>query len=999
MHSLYALVFTAMAAEVTGSGLMDNPIVGNKITYLDGDDWTASMTTRGTCKFIQDVDYDHGSLGPLPMSGVANKEACCQQCWMSSHCAAAVFASGSCWMKTASQLTKPSTRTGVVACAKYQKTEGFTIAAKVPGDLISDLYAAGQIGNPLYEKNWLNSSIWNDHEWTYATEFEADSSSLLVFDGIKMGAKIRVNGVEIGQATDQFARYTFALNEHPGLIKNSSNILEVLFVGSLLNCGGRWMACTGGWDWAPYTNTQQEGIPTFTKGIWKSVYTVSVQNAAIEHFVPQVFYQGGHPTATIEDGTHAGFKVHARVHLWAQAATKGTLTVTGSWGALAKQVVNIPAGASNLTLILDASAKDTKLWWPAGLGAQHTFEVKASLSIGSGLALETSRKIGFRHVALVTGNDTDASYVAKASKEEGTDGLGMFFRVNGAAIMSKGANMIPMEELEGWMDADAHRILVKSAVEAKMNTLRVWGGGMFLPDAWYDACDELGILVYHDMQYAQGGHDPRGTSEEEAELRHIIRRLSHHPSIMVWDGCNECQVKMNSSTAIYATFVMTIVAEEDASRIVWPSCPALGWTTGVHKLNSMPNGNTLTTPDSGSWIETHGPYQHGTGFPAVNGAEKLDMFDSNIPLKLKEGKTGVAEQNVFASEFGGVVMSSFESMSPTLAPEHWALHAGQPSDTCSGGFSSHCEGPNVMAERNYPCDNFIYVYFGTKGQEFNVTGEFNFKKQLYQCMTAQALQVKQNIESRLSQNTFGIIIWQYNEIWPTGGWGSIEYGNPKFTGQVIGGRWKPLQYWYSKSIFADVMATCGTGGECYIRNDAPKPFKGTLTLRSTAFSDGKVNVLLKRDVSLLAGAGSLQWFHSDEVAALDGTTHILESIVTAIDGSIVSSNTIPFTTPEKMKLAKASVKVSAVAKSNGEMVAQVTTDAVAMYVTLTTLAHGRFEDNSFLLLPPGREVKFLPATPSPHESLQECYRTFADSVRVEDVSVYQPSEIASELVI
>lgn len=251
----------------------------------------------------------------------------------------------------------------------------------------------------------------------------------------------------------------------------------------------------------------------------------------------------------------------------------------------------------------------------------------------------------------------------------------------------------------------------------------------------------------------------------------------------------------------------------------------------------------------------------------------------------------------------------------------------------------------------------------------------------------------------LSANTFGIIVWQYNEIWPTGGWGSIEYGNPQFKGQVIGGRWKPLQYWYAKSIYADVMATCGKGGQCYIRNDAPKPFQGTLTLRSTAFSDGKVSVLLKQPVSLAAGAGVLQWFHSDEVAKLNGSTHILESLITAGDGSVASLNTIPFATPEKMALPRSNVAVKAVAKENGDMVAHVSTDAVAMYVTLTTLAHGRFEDNSFLLLPPGRDVKFFPASPSPHESMEECYRTFAGSLRVEDVSAYSASESVTEIVV
>ena len=150
--------------------------------------------------------------------------------------------------------------------------------------------------------------------------------------------------------------------------------------------------------------------------------------------------------------------------------------------------------------------------------------------------------------------------------------------------------------------------------------------GMFLPDAWYDACDELGIMVYHDMQYAQHGHSPTANDDQEAELRHIIRRLSAHTSIVVYDGCNECTVIIGTPTGIYATFVMTVVAEEDKSRSIWPSCPALGWTKGVDMLTSrpLPNTNTsektyapqllhpLNTPNKGPRIETHGPYQHGT---------------------------------------------------------------------------------------------------------------------------------------------------------------------------------------------------------------------------------------------------------------------------------------------------------------------------------------------------------------------------------------------------
>ena len=202
--------------------------------------------------------------------------------------------------------------------------------ASVPGDLITDLEAAGMVGDPLYELNWLNASIWDTNTWTYSTTFTAPAgggSTLLVFDGIKMGADIILDGKTIGNTTDQFLRYIFPVTLSS---TQAPHTLEVVF-DPKIDCGGRWMSCTGGWDWAPYTNTKQDGIPTFTKGIWKSVSLVQVGAAAITDMVPQITYAGEYPTAPLDDTTHGGFDVSVRVHTWAAKPTKGTMTVTGGW--------------------------------------------------------------------------------------------------------------------------------------------------------------------------------------------------------------------------------------------------------------------------------------------------------------------------------------------------------------------------------------------------------------------------------------------------------------------------------------------------------------------------------------------------------------------------------------------------------------------------------------------------------------------------------------------
>jgi len=386
--------------EASDSGLVDNPIVGEAITYLDGNDWTASAQFDGKTR---------------------------------------------------------------------------SIPATVPGDLLSDLLRAKVIGEPYYGLNFKNASIWNDHVWTFSKHFDLSIQDgeevILVFDGIKMGAEISVNGHILGNAANQFLRYNFTLDNT--ILSNGKNTLEVAF-DPKVPVDGRFMACTGGWDWAPYSNTFEAGSQahTFSKGLWKSVYLVSFSKAAITHIVPQIFYRGDYPVSRLDDTKHAGFDVHVNVHLRAgPSKAEGSITVSGDWGKLNSAAFSLnPHEEGVVSVHLDASG--VKLWWPVGLGSQNLWNIHVSLG-----SQKASRRLGFRHFAIVTGNDTDPKYVNDSVNAEGTSAMGMFFRVNGVPIWSRGANMIPMDELEGRYSADAHRQLVKSAVEGKMNTLRVWVAG------------------------------------------------------------------------------------------------------------------------------------------------------------------------------------------------------------------------------------------------------------------------------------------------------------------------------------------------------------------------------------------------------------------------------------------------------------------------------------------------------------------------------------------
>eukprot|EP00980_Cylindrotheca_fusiformis_P005569 scaffold1183_cov114-Cylindrotheca_fusiformis.AAC.2 len=886
-----------------------------------------------------------------------------------------------------------------------------SISAKVPGDLISDLVAADILPDPYYENNFESTFTCDDDDvWTYQVQVDTSSFedvdngtvTLLVLDGIKMGARILWNNEEIGTTTDQFLRYQFPVI----LPSTNKNTLQVQFDSTILT-DGRFMPCSGGWDWAPFSKcptTSDTHSNQYSKGITKSVYLTRVSSAAITAIVPQTFYRGSHPTVALQDGMHKGFEVQVKVHLWSPLPTKGRLQVQGSWNhaaSTAEEVVEWKGGDTVVTLSIDANAGDIRLWWPNGLGTKpqeldkrplYNVNVQFVPDHPNPLVVSDSRRVGFRHFALVTGNDSDPTYVQNATGQEGTDFGGMFFRINGVAMYSRGANMIPMDELEGRFQAQAHVQLVQSAVLANMNTLRVWGGGMFLPSAWYDACDDYGILVIQDQMYAQGGHSPKETKTQELEIRHNVRLLSNHPSIVIWDGCNECTVDMEKGSSIYATFVMRLVAEEDGSRSVWPSCPANGWSSGVEKLTCrpIPDSPLVTPKQVPRKIETHGPYLHGGGFPAVNGNDH-EPVDPKLPIVIEPNPDdmGIARPSVFASEFGaGGVMSSFESMSATLDPSHWGLHGGSSPDNCTIGFNRQCTGGNVMAQRNYPCDSIIKAYFQTEADYFEQAGTLSFQRQLYHCMVGQAMQMKSTLEERRSKNELGHLVWQLNEIWPTGGWGSLEYGNGdgSIKGQVLGGRWKPLHYFYRQSTFADILATCGGTGVGYIRNDAPYDFRGNVVIHVIDMESGEVSPerVVHSNIHLPAGPGSLQVF---ECPIVDGRTHFLSTDILMYQRNLIIHNNPIFLRPPKDFTSKiwcdSGLKASILSASMNIISIEITaTVPVALLVVLTTQAPGRFSDNAFTIMGGSKIVNFHPIGEANVELLQ-------DSLRIEDLAMYQ----------
>lgn len=316
---------------------------------------------------------------------------------------------------------------------------GEPLNASVPGDILTDLQRAGRVPDPYFNSTWSEPSFvaaWNVGTWTYRKSFEspapAGAAALLVFDGIRMGAMISVNGHALGNASDQFLRYTFpvgSLLNPPGQL----NEVTVVFGAELgIDCQGRWTR-SNEIDWAPRMPTSDPFTKrsTFGFGIWKSVYVLPVPkgSTAITQLISHTFYAGGHPTTMLTDNTHKGFDVNVTAELWAATSqsTTGTLSVLGDWPGAVLVSTKVDAGSVRATVTLPSSQTlGARLWQPNGHGEQVRYKLTATFTPSSSMLFSdpapsvATRLIGFRHIAMVTVNDTDPAIVARAASQDGT---------------------------------------------------------------------------------------------------------------------------------------------------------------------------------------------------------------------------------------------------------------------------------------------------------------------------------------------------------------------------------------------------------------------------------------------------------------------------------------------------------------------------------------------------------------------------------------------------
>ena len=644
-----------------------------------------------------------------------------------------------------------------------------------PSIVQTDLFDAGRIPHPYLgtvepELQWISS-----HPWHYALRFDLSPEMRqreridLVFEGIDTYATVTLNGEKILAADNMFRRWIL-----PATLRDSGNILEVDFppydsVQTALYeqanpkfperyAVSRKAAYQHGWDWAPkYKNV----------GLWKPVKLVGWSKARIAN-------------ASILTDRIAENQSDMRLTMDILSTTNqpqsATLQLLGNKAVLKEEQVTLHEAENHIELPF--TMDNPELWWPNGMSGQPLYNFEVRLVQANRLLDSQTIKTGIKTFELID--------------EPDSIGSAFYFKINGVPMYAKGANYIPQDNFTSWMRRDADCALLADAKDAHFNMLRVWGGGIYPFDYFFDLCDSLGILVWQDFMFAGTlyPYDSAFLNNVEAEAREQVKRLASHPSLALWCGNNEVsegyynwgwQQAMGWSEAdnramkagydtLFENLLAKVVAESDGTHPYWPSSPSKGWG----------RPESLTQGDVHYW----------------------GVWWGEMPYEAYRDKVGR-----FNSEYGYQAypdINTLQMLDPNakLSKDSELIAAHQ----------KHVRGTRQI-------DDFIRRYYPYPT---------DFEDYVYMSQLSQAYGMGIAIEAHRTAKprNMGTLYWQLNDSWPVVSWSSIDhYGNKK-----------ALQY-HLKTLFAPILLSMDTKGDAVsITSDLRRNIDGKLKISLKDFS-------------------------------------------------------------------------------------------------------------------------------------------------------------------
>lgn len=697
------------------------------------------------------------------------------------------------------------------------------IDVAVPGDVHTALIAAGRIADPYYNTQELDCAWVEEREWWYRATFvgpEAlgpDERLQLVFEGLDTFATIWLNGKELGRTTNMFREHVFDVSTavQPG----KDNTLALCFRQPLKAVEGQPVPGLGtlnigaepsktlmrkaqfgyGWDWGPR-------LPTL--GIWRPVKLRRQRSAALGpvHVVTE---------AIASDSARVSVRV-AVERIAGSAAPELTVTLRDAHQrVVAQHTTTVAERDSDAPVRVALDVAEPRLWWTHDLGEPYLYDLEVTLDQGGAQLDRVQQRVGIRTIALDQSPDPD---------EPGT----RFFRfvLNGVPIFAKGADWIPADSFVGAIPAERYERWIQATRDANMNMLRIWGGGIYEHDCFYDLCDRLGVLVWQDFMFACAAYpedDAAFVAEVRAEAVYQVKRLRSHPCLAAWVGNNECQMigvfatmftpgaKGIPGDLFYDTVLPDVVAAHDGAVPYWPGSPFGGRTP-----------NDQAEGDVHDWTVWHGMSEN---------ADLMEIFTKG-PTPEQVAYTRYAEdQGRFISEFGMHASPVFETLRRVI-PEDQRFHHSPSMDHHNKDNPKNKGDLLMMTSTGLPKDLAEYIDFS---------------------MIAQAEGLKFGIEHfrRRKPHCSGTLIWQLNDCWPVLSWAIMDYYGFGKAG-----------YYYTRRVYAPILASFKTAAdgavELWITNDTLQPFRQPVVVHYGSFEQGAIWEETI-DVSVAANASRCVW--------------------------------------------------------------------------------------------------------------------------------------------
>lgn len=793
-----------------------------------------------------------------------------------------------------------------------QVGKGEWLPASVPGTVHQDLIDNKLLVNPFYGMNEEKVQWVEKEDWVYRTSFNvteeqlARDAAFLDFEGLDTYADIYLNGSLLKRTDNMFVGYSLPIKD---VLRKGENRLQVYFHSPIKQTLPQWE--TDGFQYpadndhsktrvsiysrkAPYSYGWDWGIRLVTSGIWRPVTLSFCDVACIEdYWVEQVSVSENLAKINNVLELSSVSKETQQAEILFICSYKDEEKITDRKAAI------LNPGSNKIVLPIEIS--NPHLWMPNGWGEAALYDFEVVVKVGDQVIASEKKRIGLRSIKVVM--------------EDDKDGKSFYFVVNGQPLFAKGSNFIPDDTLLPNVTTERYYQLMKDVKEANHNMIRVWAGGIYEDDRFYDAADEMGILVWQDFIFACSTYpsDTNFLRRVEEEAKYNIKRLRNHACLAMWCGNNEIYEGMRFWGW-----------KRKYDEVIWKEM-----NEGYNKLFHQLLPNMVEKYDAGRFYMHGSPYESNWGRPHTwkiadshnwgtwYGKKPFESLDTELPR--------------FMSEFGFQSIPEMKTIATFAEPKDYALE--------SEVMNAHQKATigNALIKKT------MALYYDVPE---------DFEELVYKGLVLQGFGIRHGIEAHRRNRPYcmGSLYWQLNDSWPVVSWSSIDYY----------GNWKAMHY-QGKRAFAPVLLNAFKEGESlniYTLSDELKAYKNVSLQMQLMDFDGKV--LNKKTIKGEVPANMSTLFHKEDYGELATNPNNTFLLLTLKDqsGKVLSDIVYYFSYPKDQDLPDTQIRYK-VKQMDGKCEITLSAKQLARDVFIEIPYQGaRFTDNFFDLIP-GQSKKVI----------------------------------------